>query len=213
LRRNAAVFLTIVVCLAYLAVADESGARETAERLFEERYADHIPAWCLYTQALPDGTLSPFYGHGRSEDYRKHFGPTWSAMHHYCFGLEAAYLASSEDNRDRRRHHYRQAVLEFDYVLARSPDDFVLKPDLYTEKGAALEAIEDHVGAVESYTEAVRLDHEHEPAYLGLSSCFEELDDPQTALEIVQVGLQRIAGSDALRVREEKLQARVSARR
>ena len=77
--------LAILLCLT---VASRSEAGDATERLFEKRFADHVPAWCLYTQSLPDGTLSPFYRSARSEEYRKVFGSIWTAMHHYCYGLE-----------------------------------------------------------------------------------------------------------------------------
>ena len=60
-------------------------------------------------------------------------------MHHYCWGLmklnRALYLARTEQ---ARSFYFRDAILEFDYVLERSPENFILRPEILTKKGQSL---------------------------------------------------------------------------
>ena len=66
-------------------------------------------------------------------------GEPFHAMHHYCWGLmklnRALYLARSEQ---ARTFYFRDAILEFDYVLERSPENFILRPEILTKKGQCL---------------------------------------------------------------------------
>ena len=193
-----------VFCLTATTRLHAQSPSERAERLWV-RWADHLPAWCLYTQAFPGGTYSPLWQSPRSDEYMRFFGPTFGTMHHYCWGLAHTHAASLTDDTTEQEFNFAAAIQEFNFVLNRAPDDFRLKPELYVHKGAAQEALEDYFGAVTSYTDAIRLNGEYEPAYIGLSNCFEELGEPQEALAIIDAGLQRVPGSEVLLVRREEL--------
>ena len=186
-------------------------AMTAQEQLFRRLWADHLPEYCLYTQLMPDGDYG-LYGSPVSKEYGKMFGPAFHHMHHYCFGLENTYQASLEDEQPARLRLYSQAVREFDYVLDRSTDDFVLKPEIYVNKGAALEVLGLYADAVEAYTNALTLKRDYVPAYIGLSNCFEVLGDPARALAMVDSGLQQVPGSEALLAKRSELTGAASVR-
>lgn len=181
------------------------------EEVFQRLWGNYLPEYCLYTQARPDREPG-LYGTPKSKEYAKLYGSAFHHMHHYCWGLDETYRALSEEEEQLRKGLYQSAINDFDYILLRSPDDFVLKPEIYVNKGAALEALGRCVDAVEAYTEALLLRSDYVPAYIGLSNCFEALGDPQRALTVVESGLQQVPGSELLLERRLALTGRVSVR-
>ncbi len=182
------------------------------EELFQRLWADHLPAYCLYTQLLPDGDYG-LYKSSTAKEYEKKYGyEAFRTLHHYCFGLEKTYQAATEEDERQRRFLYQSAVNEFDYVLVRTTDAFILKPEIYVSKGAALEVLGKYADAVQVYTEAIRLVKDYVPAYIGLSNCFETLGDPARALAIVESGLRHAPTSEILLGRRSALTDRAGVR-
>ena len=201
-----------VVALVLAGLARASGPPDLKQTMWEAQWADHLPPYCLYTQLLPDHTYGKWQDPISTGVYAKRFGPTWLHLHHYCFGLQNTFEASTTDDEMLRRSLFSSAITEFNYVIDRAPDDFVLKPEILVNRGAAEEVLGLASAAVVSYTEALRLDPAHVPAYIGLSTCFETLGDTAEALTVVDAGLRRVPDSDELRDRRKELESG-SARR
>ena len=197
--------LAAVAALTCAAASSALAGSTTQEQIFKRLWADHLPDYCLYTQLLPDGEYGLF-GTPTSKEFGKTFGEaTFRHLHHYCFGLEKTYLASQEQEEHLRIGLYRSAVNEFDYVLDRSPDDFVLKPEIYVNKGSALEILGLYADAVTAYTRALEIAPTHVPAYIGLSNCFESLGDKARARAIVEAGLRQSPNAESLVAKREAL--------
>lgn len=201
-------FAAVVVGVACLGATAQQDAQNSARQLFQERWADHLPEYCLYTHLLPDNNYSPFWKTPVADDYEKVFGGAWPHLHHYCFGLDDVFEASSIEDDAQRKSMYAVAITEFDYVLQRSSDRFVLKPEIYVEKAAAQEMVGEMIGAVDSYTRAIDLNSDYEPAYIGLSHYFEDMGDPHQARTIVEAALKQLPASDTLRERRDELISR-----
>lgn len=202
-------FLAIAV---FLIVANFAISEDSRKRLFDRRYAAHLPEYCLYTQGLPDGSAG-MYDHPLSTGkYRTMFGDTWHHLHHYCFGLDDLFNAANHEDPFLRQGSYRKSVGEFDYVLHHAPDDFILGAEIYVNKAFALQAMKQYGDAVEAYTAAIERKSDYVPAYIGLSSCFETLGDVGQALAIIESGLQQAPDSSALRERHSQLLTRAAGR-
>jgi len=198
-----------VVCAVLLAgLAARPGFGAYQEDLFQRLWADHLPRFCLYTQLIPDGDYG-LYTTPTAREYEKIYGPAFRHMHHYCFGLEKSYKASLEEDEQQRTSLYRESVGEYDYVLQRTTDDFVLKPDIYFHKGNSLEVLGAYADAVSAYTAALALKSDYVAAYVGLSNCFEVLGDPGRALSIVETGLRYSPDSEDLLRRRSTLVSQV----
>ena len=212
MRRGSGVLGLRTLAIAAVAAAAAGAAFATTgqEELFERTWAGHLPQYCLYTQLLPDAQAG-LYHTPTGKKYLKQYGPAFFHTHHYCWGLDKTYRASMEEDDFERRALYRSSVEEFDYVLMRSTQDFVLRVEILVNKGIAQEALGKYVEAVESYTEALRLRRDYPPAYVGLSSCFEALGDRQRALTIIESGLALAPDSEALLERRLALTSRADS--
>jgi hypothetical protein len=66
-------------------------------------------------------------------------GPTFHAMHHYCWGLmrtnRALMLTRTRAGRER---YLQEAIWDSNCVIQRAPANFVLLPEILTKKGEHL---------------------------------------------------------------------------
>ena len=73
------------------------------------------------------------------QQFVKHYGPGWTAMHHYCWGLmEMGRAARPNFSREQRASHAAGALREIDYVLRNSPRDFVMRPMVLSRRARFL---------------------------------------------------------------------------
>ena len=182
---------------------------DEVDRVWQSLYADHLPEWCKYTQELPNKRFKSAFGHPNSAPYRAAFGEkAWWALHHYCRGLDMMYDASKTTDMARRRFLYTNAVEECQWVLDRTDDTFVLKPEIHYKKGIALMSLERRVEAVECFTAALAIRADYVPAYVALSLYFERAGDSAEAIRVLQEGLQHVKDSPQLKQRLADLEAR-----
>lgn len=61
--------------------------------------------------------------------WKQRLGPSiFVHVHHYCFGLNFMSRANMEFDPKKKKHILKQAIRNFDYVLARWPSEFSLTP-------------------------------------------------------------------------------------
>lgn len=181
-------------------------AREV-DRLWSQLYADHLPAYCKYTQQLPNKREGA-YGAPESQMYRERFGEPWKDLHHYCFALDLLYQATrSVHDETVRRGMYVDAVDECDYVLERLPDDTCpLIPEIHYTRGIALMTLGRRLEGLESFTKAIEIRPDYAPPYVALSQYFESAGDVGEATRIVREGLTRAPDAPQLRERLAELE-------
>jgi len=208
---------SLAVRIAFLvacAVATTDARANEIDRVWAARYANHLPEWCKYTQELPDKHFQGAYGDPLSKTYSVVFAPVWHHLHHYCRGLSWMYEATKVGRDETaRRGLYNNVVSEFDYVLDRSDDTFVLAPELHYRKGVALMALEHRMEAVESFTAALRIRPDYVPAYVALSQYFESAGDVSEAVRVLREGLARVPDAPQLQQRLAELEGQARPKR
>lgn len=178
------------------------------------QFEDHLPAYCKYTKLLPDTkhTTGAFLHPLSQGMYHQMFGETWNHLHHYCFGLNDIYKASKEAyNEEMRRGLTRSAIVEFDYVLDRAHQGFVLTPEILVAKGNALVSLDRDLEAVEQFTTALEIRADYVPAYVALANYFERRGDTPYAVTILRQGLERVPDSEILQAKLDELSSRTGA--
>ncbi len=195
----------------------EANARHWAsvDRVWAKRYADHLPEWCKYTMELPSSAEEKgAYGDPRGAPWVKEFGKhRFMHLHHYCRGLDHLYEGARVVNDEERRDFlFREAATECTYVLDRTDDSFVLKPEIYYKKGMALMAHGKPVEAVENFTAALQIRPNYEPAYVSLSQFFERAGDRAEARRLIEEGLRWVPQSTQLTARLAELGGRTPKR-
>jgi tetratricopeptide (TPR) repeat protein len=145
-----------------------------------------LPEFCRYTQSF--SLAGP--GAARWVEY---MGNGFWAMHHYCWGLVDLMRSERASASAQERRFFRQeSINEFDYVLARVGDDFVLRPDILAKKGEVLRQLSRYPEATECFREAIALRPKYEAAYYGLAETIWAQGQVTEALAIVDEGVARI---------------------
>ena len=178
---------------------------------YDPREVAMLPRYCLYTQLFRDH-LGTGTDSAEVQRWYSVMGPTFHAMHHYCWGLmktnRALFLAR---NTQVRNFYLNSSVGEFDYVLQRAPRDFALLPEILTKKGENLLKLGNVPMALAILEEAATLKPDYWPPYAALSDHFKNSGDISRAKEWLEKGLQADPESRALRTRRQDLDKRRTA--
>lgn len=172
---------------------------------YDPREVARLPVYCKYTQlfrsAVPGGNDEAQISYWSST-----LGKPFQALHHYCWGLmklnRALFLA--RDNQ-ARMFYFRDAINEFDYVLERAPEDFILLPEILTKKGQALIRLGRGPLAVPILEKAVELKPDYWPAYVQLSEHYQASGQIGLAREALQRALAQSPDVDSLKRRLAEL--------
>jgi len=134
-------------------------------------------------------------------------GPGFNAMHHYCWGLmktnRGLLLAR---NQQARTFYLESSVIEFDYVLRNSPEDFVMAPEVLTKKGENLIRLGQKALGVQSLERAIVLKEDYWPPYAVLSDYYKQTGDAAKAHELLEKALTFAPDAKALTRRLEELE-------
>ncbi len=159
----------------------------------------YLPDFCKDTY---DGNWDP------QGPYSRMYGEGWPHLHHYCRGLYKFDTAMLNWRDQRvRRFELTSSLEEFDYVLTKTSNAFVLRPEILVKKGHALLLLDRDIEAIETFTEAMALRRDYAPAYLMLSNYFLRAGDDATALELLELGARNAPDSAALKQRLEEVRA------
>jgi hypothetical protein len=172
-----------------------------------------MPRYCKYTQSYRQHVVG---GNDTAQIARwdRIMGPSrnpnvtmFSVMHHYCNGIFQTNLAMLVSQRPgRRKFNLRDSIEEFDYVIARAPDTFVLLPEILTKKGENLVQLGRAASARTTLSRAIELKRDYWPAYAALSEHYLKVGDVAKAREVLQKGLQVTPDEKALKRRLAELE-------
>ncbi|MDZ7584279.1 MAG: hypothetical protein U0938_05540 [Thiobacillus sp.] len=127
-------------------------------------------------------------------------------MHHYCDGLrflDRAYSAMS--NKQDMKHYLNESIGNFDYVLAHTKEDYVMRGEVHVGKARALKLAGRKAEAVAEFSKALRYDINSTDAYQALADHYLETGSKTKALEMATEGLRRNPDSKGLKRRYTEL--------
>ena len=183
-----------------------------------------MPRYCKYTQSYRQEVIG---GNDPTQiaKYERLMGPSISPnvpmfghMHHYCNGVWKTNRASLiSQGQGARTILLRSSIEEFDYVIARAPDTFILLPEILTKKGETLVQLGQGASARTTLSRAIELKPDYWPAYAALSEHYVKVGDVAKAREVLQKGLEVTPDEKALKRRlaeldKAKPKAQVDAR-
>jgi hypothetical protein len=174
---------------------------------YDVREVAMLPAYCKHTQLfrvrVPGGNNS-----AEIKRWSELLGPTFSAMHHYCWGLmktnRAVILARTKQ---ARTFYLSSAVKEFDYVLERAPADFVLLPEILTKKGENLIRLGRGALAIKELEHAIETKPDYWPPYVTLSNYYKKSGDVAKARELLQKALSFSPDNKSLKTQLAELES------
>ena len=175
---------------------------------YDPREVALLPRYCTYTQLFRDHVPG---GKDKAaiDSWYARLGPTFHQLHHFCWGMmqtnRAMLLAT---DRDTREFYLAAANTNFDYVIERSPPEFILLPEILARKGENLIRLGRGQLALVELQRAAELKPDYWPPYAYMSDYYRESGDRARAREVLEAGLQRIPESQALRTRLAELDSK-----
>lgn len=175
---------------------------------YDAREVALLPRYCVYTQSfrerVPGGNDQKVI-----DDWYAQLGQPFHAMHHYCWGLmktnRALFLARGQ----QARHFYlSDSLTEFDYVITRVPDDFILLPEILARKGENLILLGKGQVGVFELERAIELKPDYWPPYAYISDFHKRAGDLTKAREILEQGLAHSPDAKGLLRRADDLKQR-----
>jgi tetratricopeptide (TPR) repeat protein len=181
-----AAVLSLVLAPTHLEAQQNVATQKDYEDPLEMR---GLPEFCRYTQIFRDHLPG-----GKDPDqiarWTNLLGHTFIHLHHYCWGLMATnrafYMSRTSE---QRGYNLSQSINEFNYVIERSPQDFVLLPEILTKKGENLIQMDKGPQGVSELRGAIDLKPDYWPPYAWISDYFKEVGDLPKAREWLEKGL------------------------
>jgi len=175
---------------------------------YDPREVALLPRYCTYTQLFRDHVPG---GNDKAtiDSWYARLGPTFHQLHHFCWGImqtnRAMLLAT---DRQTREFYLAAANGNFDYVIERSPPEFILLPEILAKKGENLIRLGKGQLALVELQRAAELKPDYWPPYAYMSDYYREIGDRAKAREVLEAGLQRIPESQGLRTRLAELDSK-----
>jgi tetratricopeptide (TPR) repeat protein len=168
---------------------------------YDPREMAMLPGFCKYTLLIRDkvpGGLDDV----KTDAWKATLGPTFLHLHHYCWGLmktnRGVLLAKSAQ---ARAAYLTYANQEFDYVIERSPPNFVLLPEILTKRGENFIRLQKGPLALPDLQRAVELKPDYWPAYAQMSDYYKSVGDLTNARQSLKEGLESAPDTPALQRR------------
>ena len=157
-----------------------------------------LPEYCIDTEAFIYGSVGNAGQSPRAPMWVERMGPTFKAMHHYCWGLVNLNRLRAGRASGDKRYFGKQLVDEYFYVLRLATPDFVLLPELWTRVGEAALIAEDYGQALDAYAKARKIKPDYWPAYTQWAEFLIQIGKKNDAKELLKVGLQYAPEAKAL---------------
>jgi hypothetical protein len=173
---------------------------------YDRREVAMLPRYCLSTIGFSMANVPGSQDRSVAERWSDYFGPSFNTLHHYCWGLmktnRAVLLARDATTRG---FYLRDAIKEFDYVIDRVPDGFLLLPEVLTKRAENLARLGKGAVGVLDLERAMSLKPDYWPAYAALSDHYKTDGDIAKAREVLEAGLLKSPGAPALQRRLTEL--------
>lgn len=172
---------------------------------YSPREVAMLPAYCKHTQLFRD-RVPGGDDQGEIQRWSSAMGPTFHAMHHYCWGImdtNRAMLSGSD--RQNRDFYLSASIDEFDYVLRNATPDFVMLPEILSRKGENLIRLGRAVQGLDALQRAIEAKADYWPPYASISDYYRNIGDTHKAREVLQQGLRASPDAKALRRRLAQL--------
>jgi tetratricopeptide (TPR) repeat protein len=174
---------------------------------FDPREVALLPRYCLSTQLFRDSVVGT-KNKREVEGWYLEMGPTFNAMHHYCWGLMNTNRALLLVHTERWRKYYLgMSIGEFNYVIDRAPLDFKMLPEILTKKCENLFRLDRGTEGVRECERAIALKPDYWPSYAAVSDYYRKIGDVAKAREWLEEGLSVTPDVKALKRRKAELDA------
>lgn len=178
---------------------------------YDPRELGMLPRYCYHTQIFrqfaPGGSDQQ-----QIDKWYAVLGKTYHHLHHYCWGMMKSNRAKFLARDHRVRQFYlNDALQEFDYVIERAPDDYVLLPEILTKKADNLFKLSRAPVAIFQLKRAIQLKRDYWPPYAALADHYKDVGQVAKARKILEEGIAATSSAPALTRRLNELGRGASA--
>lgn len=199
-RRGARCRRRALFAVALLALATAGARPAAAGRLtdFSQEELHSLSQLCLSQRFINEELDAPAVPEPERahEQLEAKFGHSFIHYHHYCWAV--LYARRAERLAAESRFNYGRVVDNLDYVIRNSDPDFALLPDVYVQKGEALDELERRAEAEAAYRNAIHAKVDYVPAYVALAQHYIEARDVDAARRTIEEGLKYDPSSKTL---------------
>jgi tetratricopeptide (TPR) repeat protein len=157
---------------------------------YDPREVALLPRFCTFTQLFRDKVPG---GNNTAEVERWYaeLGQTFHHLHHYCWGLMKTNRATLLARDGQVRQFYLgDAIKEYDYVIERSPPNFILLPEILMKRGMNLVQLKKGPVAVFDFKRAIELNPQYWPPYGQLADYYKDIGNLNEARQVLEDGLK-----------------------
>lgn len=150
-----------------------------------------LPSYCKHTQTFTTDDPRSRYIDSPAKSLYLTLGPSYLALHHYCWGL--IYKRRAEQPglpQNTRRAYYENSINEYGFLLANSASDFALRPEAYLRIGEAYIALQAYSDAIEPLMRSIAAKADYWPPYERWAAVLNRLGKREEALEKIEAGLR-----------------------
>jgi tetratricopeptide (TPR) repeat protein len=135
--------------------------------------------------------------HEEREKWHSILGESFDHLHHYCNGLN--FLNRIKRGIGDKKSLLQGALGEFRYMDHQISGNNPLRPELEYNIGSVLFELNRFPEAIVAIRKSIFVQPDNAQAYLLLSMCYKRMGDSARALDVLQAGLAKVPGSQALR--------------
>jgi len=135
------------------------------------------------------------------EQWVERLGRDFDHTHHYCYALNFLNRYNRTNSPQDKRHYLNEAETNFSYMVTHARADYVLMPEIYINRAKMYRLRNDIGKAVADLSKAIELSPNSSRGYVVLADTYDDLKQPQRALEVVTQGLRHDPNSKSLQRR------------
>jgi len=163
----------------------QAQARDLLGQTVTEAELKTLPPYCRDTEWFPER-----YGQMRNYWIRR-MGQSFYHLHHYCWALfKVNRSLKSGVSRQSKTSLWQDALNDYNYILLKADEDFVLLPEIYTKLGVLQLLRKEPRFAEEAFTKAQNIKPDYWPAYSHWVEYLMKNGQRDKALAIVSQGLE-----------------------
>jgi predicted Zn-dependent protease len=174
----------------------------TRRRSFTLGELQRLPDYCQYQQGMPS-VATP-----QGDYYRATLREALDHIHHYCRGLRDMFFARfAPVTAQARNGLWARALQEIDYMVTNTPQDNILMPEFWYQRGEILLQLGRVAEAQEALDRSRALKPDYWPAYTAWADYLAKAGRPADARAVLERALALMPEEPQLRQRLDRIGA------
>jgi tetratricopeptide (TPR) repeat protein len=173
-------------------------------QITDQEYRE-LPPYCQQQNNIVQGHGGVGAIPGGPAMWLSRLGPSYYAVHHYCWAMIAQARASRTLDPKQRALHLASVLGDLGYAIDNSTKDFVLLPEMLVRRGDFYKDSKRYPESAKDYLQAIQLKPDYAVAYARLSDFYKRAGQTEEAKKTLLAGLRQAPKSRMLQAKLERL--------